>query len=177
MAVVAVLAMPPCQRLADMGFFGWGKKKSGWVTEENKKMLDNIPKPSVPIDPERKREVEENIKSLDVKPNLTDVSFEAWIMRISLYGKLTFAYRNTDTGEDGVVEMNTFLDRTESDHRAGTLGDWDVKKTHSNMVSFTRVFEGHRGDECEEEFLVAVMIRPELVEAFAQQEEQEGFPC
>lgn len=109
-----------------------------------------------------KKEIEANIKSFNVMPNVTDVSFESWILRLSLYGKISYHYRNTEKRENGDTNFNKFMDVMDRDHVLKTLGEWDVEKTAPDTVVFYKEFWGMDGKSHEEEFVVSVKFRPEV---------------
>lgn len=115
---------------------------------------------------DKRKDIEDNIKSFDVMPNLTDVSFESWILRLSLYGRVHYHYKNTDTKVNKKSDFNEFMDVMDKDYVAKALSSWDVDKPKPDTVVFNKQFWGKDGKAQEEEFVVRVEFRPEVKRIF-----------
>lgn len=110
----------------------------------------------------RKTEIEKNVKSFDIMPNPTDITFESWIMRCALYGKPHWHYRNTEQGVSRKVHTGFFLDIIERDHILKAFNSWDVSKPRPDTVVMSKKFWGMNGRMHEEVFTMRVEFRPEV---------------
>ena len=109
-----------------------------------------------------KKEIADNIKSFDIKPNPTDVTWEQWILRLALYGKKYYHYKDTMSGTNQDCGLSLFLDKIGDEELARTQGVWEVEKTAPDTVIFWREFYGNTGKKEYEELAVKVDFRPEI---------------
>lgn len=112
-------------------------------------------------EPSRK-EMEDNIKSFDIFPNFTDVTWERWTLRLSLYGKQYYHYRDTMSRQNKDVNAVFFLNRLGDEELVRSLGMWTPEKTAPDTVIFWREFYGNDGQKQYEELAVKVDFRPEI---------------
>ena len=110
-----------------------------------------------------KREMSDNIKTFDIMPNVTDVTIESWYLRLALYGKVKFHYRDTMTQTNKDCSFTFFLQTVTGEQELiRTMGAWSPEKTAYNAVTFSREFYGHTGKKEREEFTMKIEYRPEL---------------
>jgi len=109
-----------------------------------------------------KQQLKDDILSFDVTPKATDVTLEAWTLRLALYGRLRYKYKNTEERVNKDTTFNHFMDVMEDAHVMKTLGSWNMRKEKDNEVSFTKRYMGMDGRTHEEIFIVIVDLRPEV---------------
>jgi hypothetical protein len=109
-----------------------------------------------------KKEIEDSIKSFDIEPNFTDITYEQWTLRLALYGKAYYHYKDTMSGTNKDCNMSFFMDKVGDEELARSLGMWTIEKTAPDMVIFWREFYGNRGKKEYEELAVKVDFRPEI---------------
>ena len=109
-----------------------------------------------------KKEIEDSIKSFDIMPNPTDVTWEQWVLRLALYGKKYFHYRDTMSGTNQDITLSTFLDKIGDEELVRTLGQWEIEKVAADKVVFWREFYGNSGRKESEEIEVYMDFRPEI---------------
>ena len=122
--------------------------------------------PSVPVNEDldypTKKEIEASIKSFNIMPNLTDVTSAGWVIRLGLYGKPRFHYKDTASGVNKDCGFTSFLDKVGDKELIRTLGIWNVEKPEYDTVIFWREFYGNSGKKEYEELEVKVDFRPEI---------------
>jgi hypothetical protein len=109
-----------------------------------------------------KKEMEDNIKSFDIFPNFTDVTWERWTLRLSLYGKQYYHYKDTMSRTNKDCNAVFFLNKLGDEELVRTLGAWNPEKIAPDTVILWREFYGNNGQKQYEELSVKVDFRPEI---------------
>jgi len=100
----------------------------------------------------------------DVRPCVFDVTFEGWLRRLSLWGKVRIAHIDPElTGRTKKeVTQRQFIKRTTDPELIRALGAWGIEVLDYNKVSSYRDYIGYDGKPYREQFIVTVDVKDEI---------------
>jgi len=114
------------------------------------------------ISDDEKREIDAMLATPDARPALFDGTLEAWLLRISLWGKIKITHKNPEDRVTEVMSTDQFLDYVDDQERNATYGLWIVESVAINKIRFYRKFWSYLGKEITEELIVDIDLRPDL---------------
>jgi hypothetical protein len=114
------------------------------------------------LTPEQLAREREELATPDVRPCDFDVTFEGWMDRISLWGKIHIKHIDPEFKFRGEVSTEKFLRKIADDsYMVKAFGKWDLERTAFNKVKMWRGYVGLDGKQYTEEFLIEVELRPD----------------
>jgi len=115
-----------------------------------------------PISDDEKEEIDAMLATPDARPALFDGTLEAWLLRISLWGKIKITHKNPEDRVTEVMSTDRFLNYIDDQERNATYGLWIVEALAMNKIRFYRKFWSYLGKEITEEMIVDIDLRPDL---------------
>jgi len=115
-------------------------------------------------DEDRKR-IETMLALPDMKPYDEDGSLEAWLLRISLWGKIRITQDNPISSgnvKNREISTDDFLDHVDNRTMNSVFGKWEIKELAINKLMFYRTCWGIDGKNKQETITVEVALRPDL---------------
>lgn len=113
-------------------------------------------------DEEERRRFEDEMANPDMRPNAFDNTFEAWLIRIGLWGKVEVVHSDPESRGKRKVGEREFLRRISDVELANIFGKWEIEKTAVNKIEFIRSYDGLNGKRLQEKFVVSIKLKPEL---------------
>jgi len=111
-------------------------------------------------------QMRKEIAEPDVGPCEFDVTFEAWLQRISLWGKVNIFWTDPENKiRKKRVNKSQFLSRVTDDNMLRMFGRWKVYRTAINKVEWERSYIGIDNKRYTEKFDIIVDLKPELRKA------------
>ena len=101
-------------------------------------------------------------------PYEQDGTLEAWLLRISLWGKIKIIWKNPEDYINKYMSNAEFLNHVDNQKFNGMYGKWQVEEVEINRIRFYREFMGISGENNVEEMIVSIDLRPDLKEKLRQ---------
>jgi len=154
---------------------------------QRKELLENI------YDTEVFRELEKNLNpagtmSPQEKERLTkllatpcalpydfDGTMEAWLLRISIWGKLSIKRKDPEERVNRAMQNREFLIYLDNQDRNSVRGLWDAEELDINKIRFHRTFWSVLGKNVTEEIIVTIDLRPDLKKAISKMRSKLGW--
>jgi len=89
---------------------------------------------------------------------------EAWLLRISLWGKITITWKNPEDGINKTISTDKFVDHIDNQRLNKLYGKWTIEEAKINRIRFFRKFWSIYDKEVTEELIVDIDLRPDLKE-------------
>ena len=108
---------------------------------------------------------EEQMKSLNspcALPNAVDGSLEAWLFRLTLWGKTKITHKNPDYDTVRVLTDDQFLNYMDDKVQNETYGEWKTEEVKLDKIRFHRTYWSIHGKNVTEEIIVDIDLKPEL---------------
>lgn len=105
------------------------------------------------------------IASPDIRPGAFDVTLEAWLKRISLWGKLDILHNDPEFKKKEKISQSQMIKRVTDDQLIRMLGQWDIDRKDINVVELFREYAGVDGKKKRESFLITIDLKPEIKKA------------
>jgi len=115
-------------------------------------------------DVEKKR-IDKMLAYPDPRPMDFDVTLEAWILRISNWGKIKITHKNPEDGINRTMSTHEFLYYLDDQDRNAAYGLFNVEVPKIELVRYYREFWSIYGKKVTEEILVAIDLKPSLKKA------------
>ncbi len=113
---------------------------------------------------EEKAEIDRRLACPDARPALFDGTLEAWLLRISLWGKIKITRYDPDAQTTTNMDDDMFLNYIDNKERNDWLGKFIIEAVEVNKIRFYRKYDGVTGMEVTEEIMVEIDLRPDLKE-------------
>jgi hypothetical protein len=114
------------------------------------------------LTPEELARARDELAVPDVRPCDFDVTFEAWLDRLSIWGKIRIKHTDPEFRFRGEVTQKKFLDKMANDsYMVKAFGKWELERTALNKCRLWRDYVGLDGKKYTEEFLVEVELKPD----------------
>lgn len=97
-------------------------------------------------------------------PYVQDGTLEAWLLRISLWGKIEITWINPEDDIDRIMSHDEFLDHVDNKKLNNMYGKWQLEEVEINRIRFYREYMGISGEYNVEEMIVDIDLRPDLEE-------------
>lgn len=101
-------------------------------------------------------------------PYEQDGTLEAWLLRISLWGKIKITWKNPEEGINRTISNNEFLNHVDNQELNKMYGKWKLEEAKVNKIRFYREFWGIDGNNIVEEMIVDIDLRPDLKKKLKQ---------
>jgi hypothetical protein len=131
----------------------------------------------VKTSPEQKKHIEKMLALPDARPSLGDVTLSAWLLRVSLWGKLHIKHNNPDEKVRNVsMSYEQLISYMDDQRRNATYGKWVIEYPKINLVKFVRKFYSFLlGKETVEEIIVEIDLREDLKALLKQVRKSTGL--
>jgi len=111
----------------------------------------------------------------DARPMDFDGTFEAWLLRISGWGKIKITHKNPEYNINKTITIPRFLELVGDDERNAAYGIWNVGGLEINKILFSRQFWSINGKKIKEEIIVEIDLRADLKKRLKQVRKPFGF--
>ena len=101
----------------------------------------------------------------DMRPASFDVTFEGWLARIGLWGKVKVLHMDPEFKTKKEVTQSQLLKKISDTNLNKLLGLWRIEYPEINKVILFREYAGVDGKKYSEKFIVTVDLKPELKRA------------
>ncbi len=132
---------------------------------ESTKQVDNRTRLDEVISPAQLAKIKAQVGSPDVRPQAFDITLEAWLKRISLWGKINIEHHDPELRRKKKITQSQFIRLATDDQLLKMLGQWDIDRKDINKVELFREYVGIDGKKKKESFLVTVDLNPEIKKA------------
>jgi len=112
--------------------------------------------------PEEKERMRAELTSPDMRPQPFDVSLDGWLLRIELWGKVSYMHIDPENRIKDKVSKNQFMDRMSDQNLLKMFGIWHIEELAINKIKIYRKYVGMDAKEYTEEFIVSIDLRDEL---------------
>jgi hypothetical protein len=128
-----------------------------------KAMVDKYGDSNKQLSPEDKKRVETMLALPDMRPYDEDGTLEAWLLRISIWGKIKITQNDPANGvKNRSMSNDNFLDHVDNQELNKLFGKWEIEVMEVNKLRFYRTNWGLDGKDKEEEMVVEVDLRDDL---------------
>ena len=129
------------------------------------------------ISPEEKKRIQTMLALPDARPAAGDRTFEAWLYRISLWGKIKIKHNNPDEKiRNASLSYDQFLDLIDDQRRTAIYGKWQITYPKIDLVKFSRKFYSFLlSKEIVEEIIVEIDLRENLKKVLKQARRSAGL--
>jgi hypothetical protein len=117
---------------------------------------------------EEKEDVDSMLAEPCAMPYEEDGTLEAWLLRISLWGKIKITHKNPEDGTNRTMTNQQFLDYIGNEEVNEMYGKWKVEEAAINKIRNYREFWGINGKNNVEEIIVDIDLRPDLKKKLKQ---------
>jgi len=97
-------------------------------------------------------------------PFQEDGTLEAWLLRISIWGKIKITHKNPEDKTSRTLKNRQFLEYTDDQKRNKLYGTWKTEEVEINQIRFHRTFYTINCKNETEEIIVDIDLRPDLKE-------------
>lgn len=126
---------------------------------EGRTRLDEV------LSPSEVARIKSQLGSSDFRPQAFDVTLEAWLKRISLWGKINIVHNDPELRRKKKISQSQFIRLATDDQLLKMLGQWDIDRKDVNKVELFREYVGIDGKKKKESFLVTVDLNSEIKKA------------
>lgn len=117
------------------------------------------------LSPEEVERLRSQIAHPDVGPCDFDVTFDGWMARIELWGKVKIVHDDPEFKSKKEISKDAFLKKVSDKSLYKTMGKFTIERLDVNKVVLYRDYLGIDGKKYRESFLVTVDLKPELKKA------------
>ena len=111
----------------------------------------------------------------DAMPYDFDRTLEAWLHRISFWGKIKITRKDPEGNIRRTLSKNEFLSYTDNKSINSQRGIWNAEELDINKIRFSRRFWSIAGREVTEELIVEIALRKEIKDALKKARKQLGW--
>lgn len=110
--------------------------------------------------------IKKQLSHPDIRPCAFDETFEAWLYRISLWGKIEIIYNDPEfkIKNKNITQAN-FIKKVTNDGLMKILGRWSIDRKEVNKVELFREYLGMDGKKYHESFMIKIELNPGLKNA------------
>lgn len=114
------------------------------------------------LEDEDRRRIDKLLACPSALPADFDGTLEAWLLRISLWGKIKINRKDPEDHINKEITRDHFLDYIGDDEKNSFRGKWTVEAIDINKIRFYRKFDSINGKEETEELVVFIDLRDDL---------------
>jgi len=127
------------------------------------------------ISSEEKERIDSILNIPDAKPYDVDVTLSNWLLRISLWGRITITHKNPEKRINRRISTSEFLDYVDNKNKNGIYGLWHIQHDEIDRVVFWRTFDDIYGKEIKEELIVDIDLRSDLKQILRKARREKGL--
>lgn len=139
------------------------------------KELEQKLKPAGKMSQQEKEEIAELLATPTALPQDFDGTLEAWLLRISIWGRISIKRKDPEDRVDRTLQNMEFLYYVDNQSRNAQRGVWDVEELDINRIRFHRTFWSLLGKNVTEEIMVTIDLRPDLKQAIRKMRRNLGW--
>ena len=99
----------------------------------------------------------------DIRPCVFDETFEAWLYRIGLWGKIEITYNDPEYKiKNRVITQDKFIKKVGNPDVNRILGQWSMDRKNVTKMEMFREYVGMDGKKYRESFIIEVTLNPGL---------------
>lgn len=132
-------------------------------------------KPSGDMSPEERERLTQLLATPSAMPHDFDGTAEAWLLRISIWGKIKIFRKDPEDRVNREMQSREFLYYFANDNRNNLRGPWDIEELDINKIKFSRKFWSIQGKNVTEEIIVTIDLRPDLKRAIGKVRSKLGW--
>lgn len=137
--------------------------------------LEQKLKPVGTLSPQERDDIAQLLATPDAKPQDFDGTLEAWLLRISIWGKFTITRKDPEDKVNRTLSRQEFLAYMDNQSRNAQRGLWNVEEKELNIIRFHRTFWSLLGKNVTEEMIVTIDLRPDLKSALKKMRRKIGW--
>jgi hypothetical protein len=110
-------------------------------------------------------EIRKNLSVPDMRPGLFDVTIEAWLKRISLWGSVEIEHYDPELKRKRKLSTREFIRKVTEPNFMKEFGKWSIDEIDVNKIVIYRDYVGLNGKKYREKFFVTIDLKKELKQA------------
>ena len=122
-----------------------------------------------------KKKIDTMLSYPDPLPMDFDDNLEAWLLRISNWGKIKITHKNPEDRINRTMDADQFLSYIDNQDRNGAYGLFDVEAPKIDRVRYYRSFWSIDGKKVTEEIIVDIDLKPSLKESLKRAKKKNSF--
>lgn len=112
--------------------------------------------------------IDDMLNTPTILPCSFDQTIQAWLVRISLWGKLKILHIDPENRKRENVSQSQLIAAIFNDELLRLWGQWGLEELAINKVRMYREHYGIDGKEYTEEFIIEIELKPELRKALGK---------
>jgi len=124
---------------------------------------------------EEQNKIDRMLSYPDPLPMDFDGNLEAWLLRISNWGKIKITHKNPEDRINRTMNADQFLSYIDNQDRNAAYGLFDVGAPKIDRVRFYRTFGSITGKDVTEEIVVDIDLKPSLKESLKRAKRKNSF--
>lgn len=114
------------------------------------------------LTPEQNAQLSRELVTADIRPCTFDVTLEAWLKRLDLWGKLKITHKDPERRQTTTVTRDRMIKHIDNQNLNRLFGKWVTEVLAANKVSLFREYIGNTGKTYKEEFVIEIDVHPDL---------------
>lgn len=110
-------------------------------------------------------EIRRNLSIPDMRPGLFDVSVQAWLKRIGLWGDVKIEHYDPELRRKRKLSTREFIRKLTEPNFLKEFGKWNIDEVDVNKIVIYRDYVGMNGKKYREKFFVTIDLKKELKQA------------
>lgn len=106
--------------------------------------------------------IKKQLATPDIRPAWFDVTLEAWLHRISLWGKINITYKEPGKFRKVKLNQKQLIDLMTDSGVATSFGKWTIIELDINKLKFVRDFVNPKGKIKKQEFVLEIDLKKEI---------------
>ena len=139
------------------------------------KELEQKLRPVGTMSPQEREEIASLLSTPSALPHDFDGTLEAWLLRISIWGRISITRKDPEDNVNRTVSKSEFLAYVDNQSRNAQRGLWKTEEVELNKIRFFRTFWSLIGKNVTEELVVKIDLRPDLKIALKKMRRKLGW--
>jgi len=139
------------------------------------KELEQKLKPVGKMSSQEREDIARLLSTPDATPQDFDGTLEAWLLRISIWGRISIKKKDPEDRVNRTITRSEFLHYADNQSRNAQRGLWEVEEVEINKIRFYRTFWSFLGKNVTEEMIVTIDLRPDLKSALKKMRRTLGW--
>ena len=137
--------------------------------------LEQKLKPAGNMSQSEKERISKLLATPSALPRDFDGSMEAWLLRISIWGRISVKRKDPEDKVNRSMSNRELLAYLGNEGRNSTRGRWDAEELDINKIRFFRDFWAIQGKNVTEEIIVTIDLRQDLKTAIKKMRSKLGW--